>query len=346
MNAFDSIAVVIPAFRSNHNLIKLIDAIRVKFQQTIIVVDDGNQDQSIFLKLKDVIVLHHQTNQGKGAALKTAFRYVIEHLNHIEGVVTADADGQHPAEDIQQFIQLLDQDNRPFYLATRTFDRKTPLSNRLGNLITRKIFSWVTGQTLLDTQNGLRGIPRWLLPSLISIPEQRYDYEMAMLKNVANQKTTIIQVPTQTIYHQEGAVSSFNPWKDSMMIYRILLKNFIRFLFVGVLSFGLDFTLYLFIYQLLSGAWRIILSVVFARLISGIFNYMLNRFYSFQSDAKFVKSSLQYIFLFFIVLTSSAFGTDFIVFLGLSHTLAKPLIDIFLFFISYQVQKRYIFQAR
>jgi hypothetical protein len=72
---------------------------------------------------------------------------------------------------------------------------------------------------------------------------------------------------------------------------------------------------------------------------------MLNRFYSFQSDAKFVKSSLQYLFLFFIVLTSSAFGTDFIVFLGLSHTLAKPLIDIFLFFISYQVQKRYIFKA-
>ncbi len=345
MQSFQSVAVVIPAFRPNENLIKLIEQIRRQFHQTIIVVDDGNQDQSIFAKLKDVVLLHHQKNQGKGAALKTAFRYILENLDHIEGVVTADADGQHPATDIQRFVQLLDQDNRPFYMATRTFDRRTPLTNRLGNLITRKIFSWVTGQTLLDTQNGLRGIPRWLLPSLIKIPQNRYDYEMAMLKDVATQKTTIIQVPTQTIYAQEGAVSSFKPWKDSVMIYRILLKSFIRFLFVAVTSFILDYALYLFFYEFIESSWRVILSVVFARLISGVINYALNRFYSFQSNAKFIKSGLQYLFLFFIILTASAFGTDFIVYLGLSHTIAKPLVDMVLFFVSYQVQKRYIFNT-
>lgn len=343
MEGFAHTAIIIPAFRPNKNLINLIQALKFSFHQPIIVVDDGNTDQNIFKQLTGVIILHHPTNQGKGAALKTGFQYVLDHLPEIDGVVTADADGQHPSEDILKVASLLDQDPRAFYLATRTFNKRTPLSNKLGNLITRHVFLAVTGQKVMDTQNGLRGIPRWLLATLITIPQQRFDYEMAMLKTIADKKTTIVQVPTQTIYHQEGAVSSFRQWRDSYLIYQILLKDFFRFLSVSLLSFIIDYGLFLLFYQSLTGAYRIILAVIFSRLLSGVANYTLNRWYSFRSKVKLSRSMLQYLLLFLIIMVSSAWLTDGVTLLGLSPAWSKLVVDLILFMVSYQVQKKYIF---
>jgi glycosyltransferase involved in cell wall biosynthesis len=344
MERFSHTAIIIPAFRPNENLIKLIHTLKLTFHQPIIVVDDGNPNQKIFKQLSGVTVLHHPINQGKGAALKTAFQYVLGHLPEIDGVVTADADGQHPSEDILKVAMLLDQDSRAFYLATRTFNKRTPLTNTLGNLITRYVFLAVTGQKVMDTQNGLRGIPRWLLSNLIKIPQQRFDYEMAMLKEIAVKKTTIIQVPTQTIYHQEGAISSFRQWRDSYLIYQILLKDFFRFLIVSILSFVIDYSLFLLFYQWLTGTYRIILAVIFSRILSGIANYTLNRLYSFRSKVKLSQSMVQYLLLFLIIMASSAWLTDGITLLGVSAAWSKLMVDIFLFIVSYQVQKKYIFK--
>jgi putative flippase GtrA len=345
MNTESSIAVIIPTYRPNQNLFKLVQKLQKHFKGMIIVVDDGNQDQTIFKQLSGVVLLHHDKNKGKGAALKTAFKYVLKELDSVYGVVTADADGQHPAEDILKMIHLIDQDSDLFYLGTRTFSQKTPLRNRLGNLITRKVFSWVTKQTIMDTQNGLRAIPKWLLEKLIKIPQQRYDYEMAMLKLIADQGVRIIQVPVKTIYEQEGAISSFNPWKDSVLIYRILLKSFVRFIIVGILSFAIDYALYLLFYTWFFGGWRIIAAVVSARVLSGIFNYLMNRFFSFESDVRFVKSSLQYIILFLLIMSLSAFFTDALTSFGfISYQYAKIVVDSLLFLLSYTIQKKYIFK--
>ncbi len=345
MNVDASVALIIPVFRPNQNLLNLVQKVQKTFSGPIIIVDDGNEDQTIFKALKDVVLLHHKENQGKGAALKTAFRYVLKKLDSVYGVVTADADGQHPSEDIIKMIHLLDQESDSFYIGTRTFGQKTPLRNRLGNLITRRVFAWVTKQNIMDTQNGLRGIPKWLLTKLIKLSQNRYDYEMAMLKLIADQGVRIIQVPVKTIYEQEGAVSSFKPWRDSVRIYQILLKSLVRFLMVGLASFVIDYALYLFFYRWFIGSWRIVLSVVSARVLSGTFNYAMNRFYSFESDVRFVKSSLQYLILFLLIMSISAFFTDALTSWGLvSYQLSKITVDSILFIVSYQIQKKYIFK--
>jgi dolichol-phosphate mannosyltransferase len=195
----------------------------------------------------------------------------------------------------------------------------------------------------MDTQNGLRGIPRWLLSNLIKLPQQRFDYEMAMLKTIADKKTTIVQVPTQTIYKQEGAVSSFRQWRDSYLIYQILLNDFFRFLSVSVLSFIIDYSLFLLFYQWLTGAYRIILAVIFSRLLSGIANYTLNRLYSFRLKVKLSRSMMQYLLLFLIIMVSSAWLTDGVNLFGISAAWSKLLVDLFLFLVSYRIQKKYIF---
>ena len=344
MSRFKHTAIIIPVYRPNDNLIKLITNLRLSFHEPIIIVDDGNKDQNIFKQLTNVIVLHHPINQGKGAALKTGFKYVLDHLPTIEGVVTADADGQHPSEDIIKIADLIDQDSRALYLATRNFDKQTPLSNKLGNLITRYVFLAVTGQKVMDTQNGLRGLPRWLLPSLIQIPQQRFDYEMVMLKNIATNQTSIVQVPTQTIYRQDGAISSFRHWRDSYLIYKILLKDFFRFLFVSVFSFAIDFGLFLVFYLWITGPYRIILAVIFSRVLSGFSNYTLNRMYSFRSKVNLSKSVGQYFLLFLVIMIATALFTYAITLLGVAAPISKLIVYVCLFFVSFYIQKKYIFK--
>ena len=51
MNVDDSIALIIPAFRPNQNLLNLVQKIKKSFQGPIIVVNDGNEDQTIFQQL-------------------------------------------------------------------------------------------------------------------------------------------------------------------------------------------------------------------------------------------------------------------------------------------------------
>jgi hypothetical protein len=63
-------------------------------------------------------------------------------------------------------------------LGARRFCGAIPLRSRLGNLLTRHAFALLTGARLADTQSGLRGIPRELIPRLLSLDGDRYEYEM------------------------------------------------------------------------------------------------------------------------------------------------------------------------
>ena len=96
----DQISVVIPTY--NPPLLQLdffIEELLNKGYKKIIVVNDGsdNSYKDFFIKLKnkEIIVLHHVKNKGKGATLKLAFNYCLNNFSDLQGIITADADGQH-----------------------------------------------------------------------------------------------------------------------------------------------------------------------------------------------------------------------------------------------------------
>jgi dolichol-phosphate mannosyltransferase len=78
----------------------------VQFAGDVLVVDDGSTDgtAAILASRDDVSVVRHPTNQGYGAALKTAFDYTLAH--GFDGVVTLDCDGQHQPKRIPAFIEM------------------------------------------------------------------------------------------------------------------------------------------------------------------------------------------------------------------------------------------------
>jgi len=219
-------AILIPAYKPNQSLGELVKQLREHSpQQVIIVVDDGSGEKyhQVFKDLIDfeVVLLHHQQNQGKGEALKTGFKYWLAHYSQTQaGVVTADADGQHSPEDIEMIGQALAKQPEHLHLGSRNVSSdKAPWRSRFGNKLTRVIFRLVSKVPLQDTQTGLRGIPSRLIQHLLSCSSKGYEFELEMLLAATALKLPIEQVPIQTIYIDNNQSSHFKPLLDSMKVY-------------------------------------------------------------------------------------------------------------------------------
>lgn len=227
-----TIAILIPAWQPTAVLPKLIEALANRGFGSIVVVDDGSGAayKPIFDQVTAITRVHllrHATNRGKGRALKTGFAYFLSAGSEGEGVVTADADGQHLPEDIEHVARaLLETRSQPVF-GTRQFEQDVPRRSRIGNQITRKLFAWLRGVKLADTQTGLRGLPGTLLPELLVLPGERYEYEMAVLIHLCRTGRQPIEVPIATVYLENNRGSHFNPVSDSVRVVFVLLWTYV-----------------------------------------------------------------------------------------------------------------------
>ena len=112
--------IIVPAYNPDEHLIGVLDDIKRKLNLNVIVVDDGSNDKKIFDRVKqykNVTLLTHDINKGKGKAMKTAMEYVYKNIDD-DGIVFVDADGQHKIEDVKKIIDCFDKSysKRKLYL--------------------------------------------------------------------------------------------------------------------------------------------------------------------------------------------------------------------------------------
>ena len=211
--------VVIPAYEPDERLPRLLRSLRPRFR-SFVVVDDGSRGAAaVFAEaasLDGVVLLRHDVNRGKGVALKTAFDEILRRFPDASGVVTADADGQHLAEDIGAVADAMCAHPDRLTLGVRRFGTGVPLRSRFGNLWSCAEFFLLTGVRVLDTQTGLRGIPLAILPRVRELPGERYEYEAAMLRFAAKALPAPVQVPIATVYEEGNKTSHFRPLRDSV----------------------------------------------------------------------------------------------------------------------------------
>ena len=309
----------------------------------VLIVDDGSGPvyQPVFKAAGNTAtVLTHEKNRGKGAALKTALAWIQENLDAPYTVVTMDADGQHLPEDAERICAAAEAEPEELILGGRRFAGRVPLRSRFGNGVTRLVFRLSTGAKVHDTQTGLRAFSHRLLGELREVKGERYEYEMNVLLRWAREKRPLRELPIQTVYLDGNRSSHFRALRDSVRIYREIL----RFSASSFLSFLLDYGLFCLL-SLLTG--RVVVSNVAARLISGSVNYTVNRKLVFESRAGVGTSLLQY-----AVLAAGILGVNtlslwlLVTGLGLNRYLAKILVETALFAASYLVQKRWIFRVK
>lgn len=337
------VAVLIPAWKPAEELVELVGALRAAGLQRIVVVDDGSGAayEPLFAAMaaQGVTVQRHAVNLGKGRALKTGFNHLLLLPEGIRAVITADADGQHTAPDILRVAEAALQAPEKVVLGVRAFGRGVPLRSQFGNVLTRKIFLLVTGTKLADTQTGLRAIPLTLLPGLLGLQGERYEYEMTVLAHLCSGGRRPIEVPIQTVYIENNRSSHFDPIRDSMRIYFVLA----RFYFSSLVAASIDFLGFAITFAL---THRILLSLIVGRL-SSLVNFALNKRFVFHNRSSLPAALWRY-YVLAAGIAATSYGLIWLLSLRAHWNVfvAKVMVDGLLSLVSFSVQRTFIFRRR
>lgn len=341
--AIDRFYAVIPAYEPDEKMLAVIDDISSLTDFHIIVINDGSGKDKlpIFAEAaKKAIVLTHEVNKGKGRGIKTALEYIKEHEADTVGIVIADADGQHKVEDIIRVSEALKSSPDKLIMGCRRLSGKIPLRSKFGNNITKFVFSFAAGVKVSDTQTGLRGFSSKLIPFMLSVNGDRYEFEMNMLLECAREGIRFYEVPIETVYLGKNESSHFNPIKDSWRIYKDILK----FSCSSLLSFCVDYIFYS-IFAMISGS--VAFSNICARVISSIFNFSMNKKFVFKNKESIAKTAAKYFLLAAFILAANTIMLELCVkYLIHNKYISKILIEVLLFFISWAAQKSFVFRKR
>lgn len=356
MNAASQVTVVIPSLNPDEKLKQTVNSLIQLGFQHILCVNDGSKAECVPnfpQNIPECTVLVHKTNQGKGAAMKTAFRYILDSGIKTAGVITVDGDGQHRAEDVLRCAEAMLQ-THTVVLGVRNFDLpQVPKRSRFGNKMTSLTFRVFCGLKISDTQTGLRAIPTEYLARMLEIHGDRYEYETNMLLQFQSLNIPCSETVIETVYIEDNQTSHFRPVRDSLRIYGLILKFVSSSLISSVVDLTAFFLLSLFL-PTLCGIAADAISTVLARLISSSVNFSINHCRVFQSKAPLKRTLIRYYILAVsILILSSASITALSILFDLGNpdyafikTILKFLIDSVLFLVSFRVQREWVFSNR
>lgn len=359
MNIIDrsKFVVIIPAYNPDEKFISFVGDLRDAGYDNVIVINDGSKEDklSFFEKAKDEYGCHiisHSINLGQGRAYKTAFNYYLSEIKNggfekTIGIIQCDCDGQHHIDDINRCVDLLSGNPDKFILGVRDFsDKSIPFRSRFGNNCTSFVFKVFCGLDLKDTQTGLKGIPKSFIPTLMETPGERFEYASSVLLETKKQGIEILQFPIKTIYINENETSHFNPLLDSIRIYSLILK----YLMSSLSSFIVDivlFSLFVSFTDKLFPDYYIVISTYMAKVFSCTYGYIINKELVFQSNGKPIATAIKFFSLCIVQSTCSGFLTKgFVGIIGWNEVLCKIIIDTLLFFMSFQIQNRWVFDNK
>ncbi len=352
--------VIIPCYEPPFVVTDYVKELTSNENVEVVAINDGsNKDfDRVFEALKTIkncTVISYEVNQGKGHALKVALEYCKNNYSSSDNFVTADCDGQHAIKDVFACAKSANENKNSLILGCRDFSLpQVPKRSKVGNLSTRRMFSFLYGINISDTQTGLRAFNYNLIDDLLKVKGERFEYEMSMLIQIPRNNYSIVEVPIDTVYEKKqddvNTRSHFKTFEDSVKVWGVLLGNMANFIIAGLIGTLIDVAMFSLLYYVcFSGlaenpATRTLFSTLIARICSSIVNFLACKKVVFHSSNKF--SSLKYYVLWFL-----QSGASYIFTFVFGNLLLKPLLilvkvvfDTIIGLLSYKIQQVWVFK--
>ena len=338
----DRIALI-PSYEPDEELLKVVNEL-LENSFKVVVVNDGSNItfNKIFEQLPvSVHYLHYEMNMGKGFALKHGLQYIRSNFSEGSIIVTLDSDGQHKVSDAIKVCNLCEEKGG-LVLGSRHFDKGTPFKSRFGNWMARTTFLLSTHHKIYDTQTGLRAFDYELISKMQLVKGNRYEYEMNVLLDAIREGTIIREVKIETLYVNNNAGTHFSHFKDTMRIF----KEVIKFSASSLIAFGIDYGAFALL-TLINNPWEhwILMCVVIARVISASINFTINYHLVFKK-----RESLWMAFIKYAGLAVFILGCNLLLMwllheqAGMNEYLAKIIVETTLFITSWIVQRLLVFR--
>ena len=349
-------AIVLPSLDPNEKFKGVVEELIGSGFEHIVIVNDGSDAAHLHwfeeaAAHEQCTVLTHEVNRGKGRGLKDGFAYVAEKLPEVKGVITIDGDGQHLTRDIIACGEKMLENPDKVVLGCRDFNQPgIPPRSVAGNKTTARLFRLCYGIKLSDTQTGLRAIPAKYLKRFCEISGERFEYETNMLLNMKRMGIGFIEQPITTVYDPEDYSSHYNAVKDSWRIFKVMFK----FLLSSMGSTLIDLGVFYLVMKLFGaglGAYRELVSTAVARACSSFANFSANNAVVFENRKHYKRALVRYYCLCIPQMLVSAGLVTLINHLlansvPILATLVKFAVDTCLFFISYGIQREWVFTQK
>ena len=116
-NVHRGVLVVIPAYNEHDCIAAVVDEVRGAGFDCLVVDDASRDDTADIARAHGAAVVQLPINLGVGGALRTGFRYAVDH--DCTTVVQVDADGQHVADHIRHLLAALDEQSLDMVVGSR-----------------------------------------------------------------------------------------------------------------------------------------------------------------------------------------------------------------------------------
>jgi glycosyltransferase involved in cell wall biosynthesis len=218
-----NVTVILPAFNEEVSIGSVVLLTRVH-ADNVIVIDDGSSDRTAEIARKaGAEVVQHETNKGKGAALKTGFA-AADGLG-ADIIVTMDSDGQHDPAEIPKLVDPIikgeaDMVNGSRYL--NGLDKNTPAYRRVGQNILDRATNLNSGLQITDSQSGFRAFSA-STKDTFRFKAQGMAIESEMLADVGKSGLRIAEVEIGVRY--DVGCSTEHPIKHGLGVLLMILKD-------------------------------------------------------------------------------------------------------------------------
>ncbi|MBW1799997.1 MAG: glycosyltransferase family 2 protein, partial [Deltaproteobacteria bacterium] len=334
-----TLSVVVPCFNEETTLERCVERVLAigdaSLSLEIVIVDDGSTDGSLSIarglekRHSEIKVVRHETNQGKGASLRTGFRSAAGHF-----VAVQDADLEYDPFDLKRLLVPLMNNDADVVLGSRFLatgaHRVLYFWHYLGNRFLTFVSNMFTDLNLTDMETCYKVFRRDVIQQ-IDIKENRFGFEPEIVAKVAHMRLRIFEMGIS--YHgrtyEEGKKIGF---KDGMRaIYCIFRYNahraplpvqFFFYIFIGGMAALINVLAFLI---MLATGLSANIAAPAAFIIAAVVNYVLCVLLLFRRKARWgsVTEQIVYWFVVAIVCVIDFAVTRFFLTLGLGPGLSK-----------------------
>jgi glycosyltransferase involved in cell wall biosynthesis len=213
--------VLIPSYNTGARLGETV-AEALRYWQPVWVVIDGSTDDSAasLPHSPGLRVIYRERNGGKGAAVLDGLNAAAkEGFTH---VLVMDADGQHPAAEIADFMEISSNNPAAMILGAPIFDASAPCIRVVGRRISNGLARLETGQNIGDALFGFRIYPLGSLLAVMAASRhmRRYDFDTEAVVRLAWRGVPVINRPAAVRYFStaDGGVSHFRYGRDNLRL--------------------------------------------------------------------------------------------------------------------------------
>jgi len=226
------LSVIIPVYNEVSTVASVIDSVRSCGvpDLEIIVVDDCSTDGTTALldampKAADLVILHHDRNQGKGAGIRTAQKAVTG-----DAVIIQDADLEYSPTEFPQMFQLIEQGKADAVFGSRYSGRVLLVDtfvHYLGNWMLTTASNICSNLHLTDMETCYKMIKADIFKSF-TLECNRFGFEPEVTAKLSRCGARIYELPIAYTARSAAAGKKIG-WRDGVAAFWYILKyNWLR----------------------------------------------------------------------------------------------------------------------